>query len=64
MKTKEVEPKRCPFCGSKAASTPMASFSGFYVFCLGRRQRGRCEAHGPIKSTPKAAIKAWNKNAR
>lgn len=49
--------KRCPFCGSDSIYTAELSF-GFHCTCA------QCESRGPVKHTPKEAMKAWNRRTK
>jgi hypothetical protein len=54
LKKNEFFAHPCPFCGGR----PVLLFTQpFWVRC----DRNRCTADGPSRSTPAAAVKAWNK---
>lgn len=53
----------CRFCGSSAATCGEVATAGgelrWTVICLNKR----CHAHGPTRTTPAAARRAWNEDA-
>lgn len=57
-KSEPIKPLPCPFCNDKAEETPVCDVTfGFYVTC----RNLRCYCRGPVRTTPRGAIKAWNK---
>lgn len=52
-----LKPKPCPFCRDKAAEEVFSDpVFGFYVTC----RNLRCFCRGPVRTTPRGAVKAWN----
>lgn len=52
--TTEIKP--CQYCAS-AAAMEHGTVRGFYVECF------ECEAQGPLRDTPEAAVADWNRVA-
>jgi hypothetical protein len=55
MKLPDIEP--CPWCGYQATLKGSIINGQLFVEC----DNTKCLASGPLKSSPRAAVKAWNK---
>ena len=51
--------KPCPFCKGKARVYEFMTAGHIIVECT----RLRCSAQGPVRTTDKSAIAAWNRRA-